>query len=193
MCGIGGCKRTFQNFGTFKNHLSSYHQLEANPANEVMCDDSLVQQPDGNERDGDDEYLMEGNPPSPTSALQKSSALFLLKAKEGQKLTQVALQGIIEGVTGLNQARLDIMHSAVNRVLTEAGISPASLPGLNEIFDPSGEFGRPFLGLETQYQQLKFYQAHYQFVVCLILCYNVSRQVSSWVGCISFCHMQLLY
>ena len=65
---------------------------------------------------------MEGNLLSSTctSVLQKSSALFLLKAKEGQKLTQVALQGVIEVVTGLNQAQHNIMHCVVNRVITEA-------------------------------------------------------------------------
>ena len=174
-CGIGGCKRTFENFGTFKNHLSSYHQLEVNPTNEASCNDSLFEQPGGDEQDSDPDCLMERRPTlNPISALQESSALFLLKAKEGQKLTQTALQDVIEGVTGLNQARLDIMYSAVSRVLTEAGISPASLPGLSDIFDPNGEFGRPFLGLETQYQQLKFYKTHYQFVVCLFLCYTIS-------------------
>lgn len=166
-CGIGGCKRTFHNFGTFKNHLSSYHQLEANPTNEV--DDGLLEQP-CDEWNGDDDYNAEGNPSLDSiSTLQESSALFLLKAKEGQKLTQMALQGVIEGVTALNQARLNIMHSAINQVLMEAGISPPSVPGLKEIFDPNGEFGRPFLGLETQYQQLKFYKTHYQFVVSLVI------------------------
>ena len=34
--------------------------------------------------------------------LQKSSALFLLGLKEKNKLTQVALQGVLEGVTNFN-------------------------------------------------------------------------------------------
>lgn len=34
-CRIGGCQRTFQNFGTFQNHISAYHRKETNPTNIV--------------------------------------------------------------------------------------------------------------------------------------------------------------
>jgi len=45
--------------------------------------------------------------------LQKSSALFLLGLKEKYKLTQVAIQGIIEGVTSITQQRISILRSQV--------------------------------------------------------------------------------
>ena len=45
--------------------------------------------------------------------LQKSSAVFLLGLKEKFKLTQVAIQEIVEGVTSLTQKRISILHSQV--------------------------------------------------------------------------------
>ena len=45
--------------------------------------------------------------------LQKSSAVFLFGLKEKFKLTQVAIQEIVEGVTSLTQKRISILHSQV--------------------------------------------------------------------------------
>ena len=45
--------------------------------------------------------------------LQKSSALFLLGLKENYKLSQVAVQGVLEGVTNLSQQQLNLLHSKV--------------------------------------------------------------------------------
>ena len=52
-------------------------------------------------------------PPCSMDTLQKSSAVFLLGLKEKFKLTQVAIQEIVEGVTSLTQKRISILHSQV--------------------------------------------------------------------------------
>ena len=82
--------------------------------------------------------------------LQKSTALFLLGLKEKHKLTQAALQSVVEGVTSLLQQRLDILHTQVYSKL-----SVTLLPRLDALFSDNGANARPFLGLETQHQQLK--------------------------------------
>lgn len=97
--------------------------------------------------------------------LQTYSALFLLGIKEGKKLTQTAVQGIVEGITDLSQFRLDILRQEIYHVLAAAGVSPSSIPGLEKIFDSQGPFGRPFIGLETEYQQVSFYKRNFKSVV----------------------------
>jgi len=99
------------------------------------------------------------------STIQTSSARFLLGLKEERKLTQTALQGVIEGVTSLSRCRLDALYAEVCSVLNAAGVSSSSIPEFNELFDRDGPFGRPFSGLETQHQQLRFYKTHFQFIV----------------------------
>ncbi len=68
-------------------------------------------------------------------------------------------------MTSLTQTRLSALHSGVCSALQAAGITPSSVPGLEDLFENEGPFGRPFLGLETQHQQLSFYKQHFNFVV----------------------------
>ena len=82
-------------------------------------------------------------------------------------ITQAALQGVIEGVTNLMQSQLDALHSQVHQQLLQSGVSQAAIDGLQLLFSRDGIFGHPFQGLETQYQQLKFYRQHFNLVVSL--------------------------
>ena len=45
--------------------------------------------------------------------LQKSSAIFLLGLKENFEITQVSLQGVIQGVTALTQQNISMLKSQV--------------------------------------------------------------------------------
>lgn len=173
ICGIGGCARTFCKFRTFENHISLYHRGELHPTNQVtesnsLCSSSRDESIDATSRSEDTNSLeLRHSAEDPESLiLQRSSAMFLLHMKEGHKLTQAALQGLLEGITSLCQQRLSSIQKAVNTVLTGARISTTSIRGLDDIFYPEGQFGQPFKGLETQHQQLKFFKAQFLFVVC---------------------------
>ena len=48
------------------------------------------------------------------SVIQKSSALFLLGIKEKFKLTQSSINGIVQGITSLNQHHISILKSQVS-------------------------------------------------------------------------------
>jgi hypothetical protein len=98
-------------------------------------------------------------------ALQRSSALFLMGLKETYKLTQTAVQGVIEGVTSLMQFHMSALHTHVNQQLTSSGVSPSVIGELSTLFSEDGSFGRPFHGLETQHQQLSFCRTHFNFIV----------------------------
>lgn len=171
-CGIGGCARTFQNFLTFRCHISAHHRDDADPTNQIddSPDGGDPEDPEGGDPEDPDDEISEENSEqadlnNPIPLLQTSSALFLMKIKEEHKLTQTALQGVVEGVTGITQARLSILQTEVHKVLSASGISASSIPGLDDLFDQDGVFGRPFLGMETQHQQHKYYTTHFQFVV----------------------------
>lgn len=45
------------------------------------------------------------------------------------------------------------------------GVAQSTLSSIERLFDDSGVFGRPFLGLETQYQQVKYYSNHFGLIV----------------------------
>ena len=135
-CGIHGCQRTFINFRTFKNHVSAMHRSTHDPSStEAVIDtcnnedtefSSLPECADFNEvetsDESEEEFQTTEDPPTSqdpvaiqcsSELLQKSSALFLLGLKENYKLSQVAVQGVLEGVTNLSQQQLNLLHSKV--------------------------------------------------------------------------------
>ena len=138
-CGIHGCQRTYTNFRTFENHVSAMHrtncdlsttEAESSIVNEDSespssseclwaANSSEVETSDESEEDletNNDPVIPDNHKAIQCSSelLQKSSALFLLQLKEKHKLTQVALQGVLEGVTNLNKQQLSLLHSKVH-------------------------------------------------------------------------------
>ena len=131
-CGIGGCKRSFKNSGTFINHVYDVYGENLKAACEVVAAKrrSLDDDNHNDSADDDDDYLDDDNysnhnvgQDSNTEAdnqlccsremLQKSSATLLLGLKEKFKLTQVSLQGIVQGVTALSHQNTTILKAQV--------------------------------------------------------------------------------
>ena len=165
-CGISGCQRSFSNFRTFQNHVSAMHRYQQDPSNVTPGLDRCPGEDTMDDGSGESDWSLdvgEEKEACSQEVLQKSTALFLLGLKEKHKLTQAAVQSVVEGVTSLLQQRLDILHTQVCSKLTEAGVT--SLPGLDALFSEDGANARPFLGLETHHQQLKYYKTHFNFIV----------------------------
>ena len=145
-CEIGGCQRSYTNCGTYINHIYSIHgEYFTRKASHNQPQDDLIDE-DGynNSSDEDGEYgsidIREGcNIPHHGSidiwegcdiphqndshsdyseeTAQNFAARFLLGLKEKFKLTQVSLQGVIQGVTALNQRRIYSLKQEVCNVL----------------------------------------------------------------------------
>ena len=164
MCGISGCQRTFKNFGTFKNHVSERHGT----TNSIQPDVDPWPQSCDEDQDGistDSFDTAEDSGGGILTTIQRSSANFLMGLKAEKRITQAALQGVIEGVTVLNQTRLSLLYQEVSRILEADGVAHTSIENLAPLFDESGIFGRPFMGLETQYQQDKYYSTNFGLIV----------------------------
>ena len=184
-CGVRGCMRSFHNYITFRNHLYMYHSCDSNLSNDTSGERGNQSSDGGDESDEEeDEQEHEhgtGDASNSlavrdtTTVLQESSALFLMGLKEKHKLTQVAMEGIIEGVTSLVQSRMDLLYADISSQLTSAGIPRSTIEGLRAAFDENGMYCRPFHGLETHHQQLKFYYLYCKnniFVTSRSICHN---------------------
>ena len=173
-CGINGCQRSFTNFRTFQDHVSALHRYQLDPSNTTPASDTCLGNDgveDGSSDSDDNVGGVDGSEAREVCSqdlLQKPTALFLLGLKEKHKLTQAAIQGVVEGVTSLFQQRLDILHTQVCSKLTEAGVT--SFSGLDALFSEDRANTRPFLGLETQHQKLKYYKTHFKFIVSTCTC-----------------------
>lgn len=169
-CGLNGCLRSFSSFQSFRNHVYSYHGGESSLDQQQTADGKSdgtgdIGGDDGDDDgDGDDGITFDSEvretPPS-----QRNAAMFLMGLKEKYMITQVALQGVIEGVTNLVQSHLDALHSQVQQQLLQSGVSQAAIDGIQPLFSECGTYAHPFQGLETQYQQLKFYRQHFKLIV----------------------------
>ena len=81
------------------------------------------------------------------SQQQRSSALFILKLKEERRLTQVAVNDIVEGVEAVLEQSVIRAKAGVRAKLAAAGIDPGTITGLDEVFE---DVTHPFCGLETR-------------------------------------------
>lgn len=160
----------FRNIGTFRNHVSAHH------SDYLKFDDCSSHEDDSYEDEGEDiadtgisSDPVDDNPTITDNNLKKNAALFLLGLKEKQKLTQVSLDKVIEGVTGLFQGQLGTLHTQIESKPEEAGVDGATISGLSELFD-QGNMTHPFFGLQTQHQQMKFYKENFTFIVRTTYC-----------------------
>ena len=110
---------------------------------------------------------------------QRSSALFLLKLKEHRRISQVAIDDIVEDWDGLFSHSVQRLHARVREKLASAGIEISSIDGLQEVFE---EVPSPFDGLETRHKQEKFYTETLGLVVS-----------GTMQACRHACHTYILY
>ena len=90
---------------------------------------------------------------------QRSAALFLLKIKEHRRISQVAIDDIVQEWGVLFSSSVHYLHARVReRIASEI----TSIDGLQEVFEDAPS---PFEGLETRYKQEKFYTESLGLVV----------------------------
>ena len=92
---------------------------------------------------------------------RRSSALFLLKLKEHRRVTQTAIDDVVDSCQNIFQQTIQTVQSSIRSCMAQHGIDPDSTPGLNEKFL---EYTDPFNGLENKYKQEKYYQESLRLV-----------------------------
>ena len=94
--------------------------------------------------------------------LTRQSAMFILKTRDGRRLTQAATDNILRDVTELFQTRLEaVCHNTVE-TLKEAGVDDATISTVKDGVLAECE---PFKGLETEYRQNTYIRDHFGLIV----------------------------
>lgn len=158
-CGLNGCLRKFTNFITFRNHISIYHSNDVNVSH-CLPDDGNG---DGNGDAFDESYEVDATSNISAEDLKKASAKFLLGLKEKHRLTEVAVQGVVKGVTQLFQCYLSALYNKVRETVKD-DIPAAVLLDLEKEFT-DGLYSQPFGGLETPFKQIQFYRTYFNLIV----------------------------
>lgn len=182
-CSANGCSRTFTNFRTYQNHRLTHRtspdaHLAGTALPDRIVDHSMISEPEYVSTVGSSEENSSINIPS-------FVARWLLKTTETRSLTRAASVGIVEDVSHLMDFVIQQLHSQTCDVLTSNGVETTTIAQIKEIF--SSDYTKPFEGLTTFYQQLQYYQRHFNFVVCyykLIFC----NYIIMFVGYYTFIH-----
>lgn len=93
-------------------------------------------------------------------------AQFILKTRDGRKLTQVATNGIIQDTKVILQSTIEVIQKKVLEVFEteEIALTDPQLEKIQSIFADETVVD-PFRGLETEHKQEKFIHDHFNYVV----------------------------
>lgn len=115
-CSIENCSRVFTNMKTYTNHIYGDHECLPRTARDYSLDSSPDM--DASSENEVHEYShTQGFPP----AFESIIACWILKLKEGCKLTQSTTEEIIQRVTDLNQYILSQVFLAVKEAIRKSG------------------------------------------------------------------------
>ena len=79
-------------------------------------------------------------------AIKRSSALLILKLKERSKLSQSAIDTVVEGCRGLCASTMQHVQAALRSKLADLGFDPSQVVAMQEVFS---ELEEPFDNLVT--------------------------------------------
>ena len=173
-CGIDGCPATPATYDGLRQHIYKKHRDTLIPPfqNEPDSYDNSLYDPRGDSDSNDtnaeavateDEIL---DPPIEPTRVPKQTleaARFILKIRDGKRLTQTTTDGIIKDI----QCMLDHTISDVKINVTKAlgeNLTDDLKQKLQEVFS-AADSKYLFDGLETRYKQENFIQEHFQYVV----------------------------
>ena len=161
-CGIGGCSRTYRNYYSFRKHLRLKHHFvsqEIGSEAPTTCDFQAFQ----------DELDSNGcSPDMQEYGRERSTALFLLKAKEVYHLSQCALNNIVEDISTMMCETLREVEYEVHSKLGPSGAARSEIDGLRSIFSDD-KFSQPFRHLKTEHFQRKAYKDIFGLVVSILV------------------------
>ena len=173
VCGLNGCPATPSSFEALRRHMYRYHQ-------DLLNISSTLTSSHGSNADHDDDehqFQTPDDSSSATSDVEQSvcqspqiiGAEFILKIRDGRKLTQVATDEIINDTKIVLQNTTEVIEKKVIDKIKNLGVvSDDQLAEIRGIFNDVS-LVNPFKGLETEYQQQKFISENFNYVVSLFL------------------------
>lgn len=171
-CGLEGCPSTYKSYDSLRQHIYKKHRhiLHNDECNGRSNDDpSSVQisNPEDTSTDGD---ALE--PVSLVAEKQHSSmaaARFILKTRDGRKITQTTLDGILQDTRGFVEDTVKGLE--MNRKLKLEALNKLSTDEIEDILRLFSEpdILDPFCEINSQYKQDLFFKEHFNYVVRILI------------------------
>ena len=162
MISCGHCNHTFRKFESFKSHLRRKHRF-ADAAVEDHIQNENLHFNNGDEGD----ELVNEDEQGADEKMTRFIALFILKIKEENQLTQVAVDAILGHTESLVEQSLQIFKDKVRSCLDENNIDIAEIEGLSGILDESSAFSKAMSPVANEYLQVKYFVEKSSFVASI--------------------------
>jgi len=177
-CGVKNCPSTVSTYKSLRQHVYEKHKNELKTVdnhddiqvlerggahtNDLLAQSDVTVQ-DESEHNTDTPSCSHSNPSlfngeTGEQSIGNEAAKFILKTLEGKKLTQTVADGIIGDTTIFVERTLDHLKQKLKEKLGNTFEEIEAIFFLPEICNP-------FRGLETRYQQEKYFQQHFNYVV----------------------------
>ena len=165
VCGMEGCCRSYSNFLSYKKHLYRKHRMYLDHSSVTLDSSISLEDRDIAVNVSEDNidifnesaalmHLEDTNMAQSSSAQDEHSdshernhcALLLLKMKQSYKMSEKAVDEMIEDITSLIQLQLDKARQSLL----------SSIPQEMSIINECTTFQSPFSGLETKHLRRKY-------------------------------------
>ena len=99
--------------------------------------------------------------------LKRANALYILRTKEVNLLTQKCVDDIVLGTGELIRSTVETVGNGVRECLNSAGIPCETVPGLQELFAANNPVSNPFEHVSTKYKQMSFFKQEFGLIVSI--------------------------
>ena len=154
--GVNGCPRTSSSYEGLRQHMYRYHRDVLNVPATVPEASSSQQEQEEEEEDG---YTVEDMQIEPdfNPSYESTTAIaakYILKTRDGRKLTQLCTDGIIQDSKIFVQNTVDILKKKLISAIEGSGATDTTIAEVHSILDDE-TLRNPFAHLDTQYKQEK--------------------------------------
>ncbi|XP_058961485.1 uncharacterized protein [Pocillopora verrucosa] len=158
------CGQSFRKFNSFKSHIQREEKKNAllNFANVSEQGDEDVEDENSDEEDGEDNDSNEDT--NYVDDVTRFLALFILKTKEENQLSQQTINAILDNTGDLVDSSLVEMKNKVVACLQSSGIEIADVEGLSGVLDEPSIYSQAKQRLQNEYQQMKYFVENFNFV-----------------------------
>ena len=167
MITCGDCGQTFQKFNSFKSHIQRKHNSRNHHDNNSVVEveeggdlDLSAEEDEGREDDAEE-------PKSFVEEMTRSLALFMLRTKEENQLSQRAIDAILGNAGDLVESSLDHLKEQITTCLERSGVDITEIEGLRDVLERPSIFNQAMQPLMNEYQQLQYFKNHFSFVVSM--------------------------
>ena len=138
-------------------NVETFQHFESNDANVLECEDDRHAANHQNETQ------------ESVSSITRFIALYILKIKEENQLTQQVMNSILENTECLVEQSLDALKSDIKLCLAGNNIDISNINGLRDVLNQKSLFSRARKPLESEYMQVKYFVENFNFVVSITM------------------------